>query len=141
MMHFKKLDIEPLPLVISATGKIFLTSDVALNADLPADAEVTLEMNKTVTFGSKKFQLTIPCVDGIGSCTVKVCDVFKLWYNDILCPLIKGGGHGCSCPIKVNYRLWENFFCTSSKTLTESVFFLPFLSFIPTGRQLSQPAH
>ncbi|XP_017494596.1 PREDICTED: ganglioside GM2 activator-like [Rhagoletis zephyria] len=99
-MTFKKLDIEPLPLVISATGKIFLTSDVALNADLPADAEVTLEMNKTVTFGSKKFQLTIPCVDGIGSCTVKVCDVFKLWYNDILCPLIKGGGHGCSCPIK-----------------------------------------
>lgn len=100
LIHFNKLNITPLPLILSRTSKIYLTSSVSLSQDLPLDAEFELTLNKTLVIGGKSFPLTIPCVDGMGSCRLKVCDMFHLWYNDIICPFFKGAGHSCSCPVK-----------------------------------------
>lgn len=79
LVHFNKLNITPLPLVLSETSKIYLTSSVALTQDLPLDAEFELTLNKTLVIGGQKFPLTIPCVDNMGSCRLKVCDMFHLW--------------------------------------------------------------
>lgn len=101
IIRFNKLDFEPKPLVLSETKELYLTGDISINEDLPLDAEMTIVVNKTLNYDNDPYNITLPCIDGtFGSCTLKVCDSFKTWYNDLFCPFFQNIGRPCSCPIQ-----------------------------------------
>lgn len=93
------MDFNPKPLVVSKTKKIQLTADVSISENIPDDASIHLVMNKTVVLSDNQFVVTIPCVDGIGSCKLNMCDMFHLWYNDVVCPFFQKQHRQCSCPV------------------------------------------
>ncbi|KAJ6218710.1 hypothetical protein RDWZM_004522 [Blomia tropicalis] len=68
--------------------------------NLPLNTDFKLVINKTLVIGQRAFDVTLPCIDGMGSCQMKVCDLFHLWYNDILCPFFKSSGKTCACPVE-----------------------------------------
>jgi len=99
IVHFNKVQVSPIPVVLSETSKMTLTSNVTLSDDLPVNSEFELVLNRSLIVGTQTFPLTIPCVDGMGSCRLKLCDMFHMWYNDVVCPFFKSSGHVCACPV------------------------------------------
>lgn len=108
LVRFHQIDISPVPIVLSKTNALTLTSNVSIEHELPSDAFLELEINKTINIGGSPVVLTLPCVDGLGSCAVKVCDLWSLWYNDIICPFFKNVHRQCSCPIKSGQFVSQN---------------------------------
>jgi len=99
IVKFNKLEVSPIPIVLSQTSKLTLNSNVSLSDDLPVNAEFELVLNRSLIVGTKTFPLTIPCVDGFGSCRLKLCDMFHMWYNDVVCPFFKSAQRTCACPV------------------------------------------
>ena len=102
IVHFNELSFSPLPLTVSETANISLTSNLSITSDLPMNAQFSLQLNKTVTLlgNEDPFELPLPCVDGMGSCTAPVCDLFHLWYADYICPFFHQAKQTCACPVK-----------------------------------------
>ena len=100
MVHFHNVDFSPKPLVISKTNKILLSGNVSISDELPYDASLHLIINKTVVFDDTKFEVTLPCIKGMGSCKLPLCDIWTLWYNDLVCPFFTKYGRPCSCPVE-----------------------------------------
>ncbi|CAG2166336.1 unnamed protein product [Oppiella nova] len=91
----------PLPIKFSETDKIYLTAKVEITEDLPLDALSHLKLTKLVEVEpNKTMDVDIPCVDDMGSCDLKVCDIFSKWYNDVVCPFFKRDSIPCECPIR-----------------------------------------
>lgn len=102
MITFKQLTIEPLPIVISRSSAHYFSSNIIVKRNLPLDAQISLEVNKTVNFGGISFPYTIPCTeDGFGSCRTSFCDIFQSKQSrSLVCPLLSKIKQTCSCPIK-----------------------------------------
>ena len=98
-MTFHNISISPLPIKLSQTDKLSLSAKVEITEDLPNDALAELKLIKLVDVNGKQMEIEIPCVDAMGSCTLKVCDLFTNWYNDVICPFMKASGAQCQCPI------------------------------------------
>lgn len=98
-MQFQNISISPLPIKLSQTSKLFVSAKVQVLEDLPIDALAELTLIKLVDVNGQKEEITIPCINGMGSCTLKVCDLFTNWYNDVICPFMKGSGQECKCPV------------------------------------------
>lgn len=98
-VQFHNITFHPLPITLSKTHEIFLSANVSVLQNLPSTVMASLLINKTLTIGGEPLNITIPCLDGLGSCTLKVCDMWSLWYKDILCPFFTKANRACSCPI------------------------------------------
>ncbi|CAG0886256.1 unnamed protein product [Cyprideis torosa] len=70
-----------------------LNLEVALDVleDLPEDLQLSLNLKKLDP------DLTVPCLDGIGSCTYDVCPLFDV-AGDLLCAIFPNPDE-CQCPI------------------------------------------
>lgn len=53
-----------------------------------------------MVFDDTKFEVTLPCIKGMGSCKLPLCDIWTLWYNDLVCPFFTKYGRPCSCPVE-----------------------------------------
>ncbi len=93
------ITISPLPIKLSETEKISVSGKVEILEDLPLDALVDLKIIKLVQIGTSMIEIPIPCVDDLGSCTFKICDIFTKWYNDVVCPFMKKSNVKCQCPV------------------------------------------
>ncbi|XP_027200833.1 ganglioside GM2 activator-like isoform X2 [Dermatophagoides pteronyssinus] len=109
-VRFNRLDFQPKPLILSKTKEIFVTGDFSIIEDLPTNVELIIVLNKTLHYQDEdSYNITIPCLDGtFGSCTIKLCDIFDTWLNDIICPFLKKNNRPCSCPIKAGNFSLEN---------------------------------
>jgi len=98
--HVDNITISPLPLKLSETTDIFVSAKIDILEDLPVDAVAETEIVKLAKIGVTTIQIPLPCIDGdLGSCTLKVCDLFTTWYKDILCPFIEKAQKSCVCPV------------------------------------------
>lgn len=84
---------------MSKTDKITVSAKVEVLEDLPIDALAELKLIKLINIGGKEMEIEIPCVDDMGSCTIKLCSLFSLWYNDVICPFMKKSNVECKCPV------------------------------------------
>ena len=98
-MKFQNISISPLPIKLSETEKLLVSASVEILEDLPVDALVELELIKLVDVNGKTEEIKIPCINNMGSCTLKVCDLFTSWYNDVICPFMKNSNVECKCPV------------------------------------------
>jgi hypothetical protein len=93
------ITISPLPIKLSETDKISVSAKVEILEELPIDALVDLQVIKLLKLETSTIEIPIPCVDDLGSCTIKVCDMFTKWYNDIVCPFMQKSNVKCQCPV------------------------------------------
>jgi hypothetical protein len=93
------ITISPLPIKLSETEKVTVSAKVEILEDLPLDALVNLQLIKVVQIGTTRIDIPIPCVDDLGSCTFKICDIFTKWYNDVVCPFMQKAKVKCQCPV------------------------------------------
>ena len=108
-MRFDNITVSPLPIKLSKTDKITVSAKVEILEDMPIDALAELKLIKLWDVNGQIMELEIPCVDDMGSCTLKVCDLFSKWYNDVICPVMKKSNVECKCPIKKGLFTADNF--------------------------------
>lgn len=104
------MGVNPKPLVFAETSEIILTSDIEINQQLPIEAIVSLELNKTIKLDNELLNITIPCLEQyFGSCTFPICKLITSWYKDLICPVLLHCGKECRCPINNGHYSFENF--------------------------------
>lgn len=93
------LNIPGNPIEVGSAHPVDLSFTGSLSKDVEDDVELVLKIEKQVSvFGIKKW-ISIPCIDGYGSCTDKLSEYWTRYNSSFVCGLMTKMGKSCSFPI------------------------------------------
>lgn len=99
---FDKLDVSPKPLLVQKENKYDVSAAGDLTADLPEDAYIQMNIQRSQKIFTRTFNFSLPCLsEVIGSCTLKFKDYFNNKHiNEAACDVLKAAGKPCSPALK-----------------------------------------
>ena len=77
---------------ICMPGTSTINVHTRVKEDLPIDLKIKMDLKKIAPF-----PMTVPCLDGVGSCEYDICSYIEN-MSDILCPAFPAY-QPCSCPL------------------------------------------
>lgn len=103
------IELRPLPLTLKKTDLIYTTVHANITKQFPNDAIMSVEVNKTISFLGKKYNVRLPCLKDLGSCRIPMNKIFDTWYGEWLCPMFRLSHKFCYLPILPGEYSLKNF--------------------------------
>ncbi|UXI15375.1 maspardin-like [Sarcoptes scabiei] len=103
------IELRPLPLTLKKTDLIYTTVHANITKQFPNDAIMSVEVNKTISFLGKQYNVRLPCLKDLGSCRIPMNKIFDTWYGEWLCPMFRLSHKFCYLPILPGEYSLKNF--------------------------------
>lgn len=105
-----KIDLDN-PIRIGREDPIRISVNATQATPISGDSVVTIKINKNLRVLGQNLPIWVPCLNGIGSCTMTLCEIFKI-HRKLVCAILESANQECKCPSEpgdyvanVNYQL------------------------------------